>query len=1546
MNKKKLLSWILAITMIVSAVPFGALLPATALAASTGFTLTITHTGLSSLDDLKDASGNTVPLGTIQNITPGGLVSTVSNIDNATEYIYRFTGGTYYNQIAAASNPNRRYLDSIVIKMGDVTVLDSRTAPAYSGLGGAFPTQNTGNAGAVIGTGSSNNVWIQTASGNTGVRFNNVTPDGDISVEFNWHVDADPNAAKYTATVADSANGSIEPLFLENDGANAVWELTATPNTGYMLDYWEWTSVEGDWTNATKIQNDLLENDKTTIIETLTENRWYRAVFKPWQFIMPGGAAITSADHLSIGQGDSFLEKHGYASVYAGTPLPAGEGIRSGRHAVMNFSWGLPCSIVAENPEEDWFFEQVCLSAYAGDCVADSAAEPFLEYTVDFRGNALVEPIYDENGWHIDNKIIKLWHNASAGGFQIYIPSLPNAAGITVEFSTPDGSVTTRKYYELTIVTDTLKEARDAATAGLWAYYETVYGEPDTSNDKTGQDELVNSALYKEFAPVRMMLRNEVNRYLAAIDDVPPDAEASEFTAILARAKTDLARIAALAGLDETGLSAGQPEYPHKKLAVFAGGTIAAPAFAYINMPSDAIYSYDANAWGALKAAMENGYPGTWFLVLQVNGLESSVFLCDLSISGGGGVYAGTTGSSNICYTRNGGYADGFSIQTVDDRDVIILGPAELGMFPDLTTRPNKDDLVWALAALHGHYGVARVPVQEGSDVKRNELIGVNEDQQAVFAEAMKIIAGWDVPNYGKSAPKDVKQKVVDDALDALKEAFPDINLEHSDLPEAVLNTIKLIRAIGDVDPTKGGAIAAARNAYDALDQAEKEQIINYANLTAAEAAYELLKSICKDLDVKLAAVLGFIYNNVTDPAVASIGGEWAVLALARSESITPQGAWAQKYLSNLNAELAKGGLDAITTTKYTEFSRITLALSAMGIDASAYRANGGTYDFTAKLMDFDQVVGQGINGPVFALLALNARPYAVGNAAIRNQYINYILDSAVPGGGWSLTDAPADTDVTAMVIQALAPYYETDANVKAAVDRALTILKNSQDKTSGGFYSMGQYNSESASQVIVALTALGLDPASWAVNGEHTPITALLQFYSDDTGGFKHLLNAGADGMATEQAAYALVAYSRYLKGRNTLYDMSDAGVTDEQFDRQKADAVITLIDAVTEPVTLKSEAKIMAAVMAYNLLNPSQKQLVTNYSTLQSAISALSKLKVAECERLINAIGKVSLESKEAIVAARIYYTSLSKDEQAKVANYDALLAAEKALKVLKDAKDTEDAKEQKPGGKTTAVTLAVDRVEYVLSEETKAVADAIQNLITPPESTQGLPEDFSSLTDEQIDKILGVYRLYDALTDEEKLFVENYEKFEAILERLGDKFHYDAESSVDLRGNEGLPWHVKVNVAPRAAGADELNKIRETLGDDANVMILCEISFTDMLTGRKYEPNALVTVRIPVPDSYDGSTTLVVVHIKDDGSYEYIECTVVDGYAVFSTSNFSLYGLAAFTGSLAEIISPKEDRSLVWLWIALIVVGVLGIGAVLVMKRRQGSEAKERA
>ena len=347
---------------------------------------------------------------------------------------------------------------------------------------------------------------------------------------------------------------------------------------------------------------------------------------------------------------------------------------------------------------------------------------------------------------------------------------------------------------------------------------------------------------------------------------------------------------------------------------------------------------------------------------------------------------------------------------------------------------------------------------------------------------------------------------------------------------------VAMIDAIGPVSLSKGTAISEARTAYDALTDAEKKQVTNYDKLTAAEAAYiKLVAEMGKKLD-EIYKTTGDFMSKLGTPTVNSTGGEWMVIGLARSGRTVPAG-----YYDNV-VEYVKAKADAnerLHRAKVTDNARVILALTAIGKDVT----NVGGHNLLKGLDNMDYVQTQGINGPIFTLIALDSHNYPTMGDVSREKLIQVILDAQLADGGWDLSADNADPDMTAMAIQALAPYYKTNETVKAAVDKALEALSAMQ-RPDGGFGSWGTVNSESCAQVIVALTALGIDPTadSRFVKNDLTVLDALAGFYV--TGGFRHTANGELDGMATEQGYYALAAYYRYLNGQTRLYDMTDVTI------------------------------------------------------------------------------------------------------------------------------------------------------------------------------------------------------------------------------------------------------------------------------------------------------------------------------------------------------------------------------------------------------------------
>ena len=279
-------------------------------------------------------------------------------------------------------------------------------------------------------------------------------------------------------------------------------------------------------------------------------------------------------------------------------------------------------------------------------------------------------------------------------------------------------------------------------------------------------------------------------------------------------------------------------------------------------------------------------------------------------------------------------------------------------------------------------------------------------------------------------------------------------------------------------------------------------------------------------------------------PSVGSIGGEWAVIGLSRAGLLSD--AAAQSYEQAAEDYVKQAGSVRLHHAKSTENSRTILGLTAAGYDA----ANVAGVDLTAGLTDMAYLRAQGTNGPIWALIALDCHGYDIPQCAegeeqvTREGLVAEILSYQCSDGGWALMGDESDVDMTAMALTALAPYQE-ETDVKAAVEQALTWLSNAQ-QDDGGFMSWGTANSESCAQVIVALTALGIDPAadSRFVKNGASPLDGLCAFACEG-GGFCHSNEqAEPDGMATEQGFYALAAYDRFRQGMTSLFDMTDIEV------------------------------------------------------------------------------------------------------------------------------------------------------------------------------------------------------------------------------------------------------------------------------------------------------------------------------------------------------------------------------------------------------------------
>ena len=273
-------------------------------------------------------------------------------------------------------------------------------------------------------------------------------------------------------------------------------------------------------------------------------------------------------------------------------------------------------------------------------------------------------------------------------------------------------------------------------------------------------------------------------------------------------------------------------------------------------------------------------------------------------------------------------------------------------------------------------------------------------------------------------------------------------------------------------------------------------------------------------------------------PQVGSIGGEWLVIGLARAGTLPDE--TAEGYYRNVVDYINEKGSAKLDRNKSTENSRLILALTAIGKNPED--VNG--YNLLQPLADFNFVKKQGINGPVWALIALDSLQYEIPETTSKEQttrekLIDYLLEKQLPAGGWAIGEQGADPDMTGMAIQALAPYYKKNEAVKCAVDKALGYYSAIQREDGG--LSEATDSPESCAQMITALSALGIDPETDGrfIKSGNSIVDCLLRFSLEN--GFAHNIGGEYNQMSTEQAFYAMTAANRLREGKSALYDMCD---------------------------------------------------------------------------------------------------------------------------------------------------------------------------------------------------------------------------------------------------------------------------------------------------------------------------------------------------------------------------------------------------------------------
>lgn len=733
----------------------------------------------------------------------------------------------------------------------------------------------------------------------------------------------------------------------------------------------------------------------------------------------------------------------------------------------------------------------------------------------------------------------------------------------------------------------------------------------------------------------------------------------------------------------------------------------------------------------------------------------------------------------------------------------------------------------------------------------------------------------------------------------------PEIYLLHFYADKEVQKVKELVNELPDIITLdKEDAVNVALNAYNALTKEQKCYVSKEVTvrLSAAQTSINKLKEFSNSLVEKSMesaitwAKQGnkYLLNSIYLQAAGTSDGDWMPMTLGRLNYIDDAEAYLNKIADYITRQYAQNG--TLSTRKATEYHRIALAVLALGGNPTVIGKdkNGNPVNLIADGIFYrgqnetNSLGYQGINGYIFGLICLDAGKYKVPSDAVntRSSIIKEIIAQQKSDGGFTLSGDKSDVDITAMALQALAPYYSStdiypayNGELKTAgqvIDQALNVLSSMQ-KSDGDFETYGTVNAESTAQVVMALCALGIDPDSdlrFIKNG-HTTIDSLLK-YQMSGGGFAHILdtegNGKIDNMATDQSTYALVSYYRLKNSLNSFYDMTDALKASE----------LSLIKRSAE----KSESI-------------SDKDAIT---ALINKINRMSGFyhKAETLKLLTDALYHINHNSVEYPV------NPAPSDKQSTDKNKNS--TAEK--NISKEIKSINNSIEQNADEKSSNIVNMITKLNVSIPQSEAAVNN--------------------------ISEIYAVYKAYQRLTDDEKKLVTNHGILENMIETIRRQIQMDKNRYISI---SGTPWYIGITV--NAADSSVRKSLQNKIEDGSKLLLAYDISLTDYVTGSSYEPNGeQVKVTMPVPD-YKGYDGIIIIHQKSDGSAEYIKPSIRnDGTMKFILNSFSTIAVLGYKDNVQKAAVTEESGLSSWIWFAVAdaVIIIIGISGVVLYKNKK--------
>ena len=438
-------------------------------------------------------------------------------------------------------------------------------------------------------------------------------------------------------------------------------------------------------------------------------------------------------------------------------------------------------------------------------------------------------------------------------------------------------------------------------------------------------------------------------------------------------------------------------------------------------------------------------------------------------------------------------------------------------------------------------------------------------------------------------------------------------------------------------------------------------------------------------------------------------GMEWNIIALERAG--IDMGVDKEAYLASVKEELADEYGDLTADGKPTDLERTALAMYALGLDPrNIEMEDGSTVDLIQWILDSERI-SEGTNEAAYALLAVDANAVNIpeGSRWNRDTLMEELLSFQADDGSFVLSKPVSGTGSIDMTAMSLQA-------LSRYTDRedVQAAVDKALDYLKRNI-NMGDYGTvESNDQVILTLLMLGIAPSDddSGFTSWGANIFTATDEYRIESGGFAHTKGGAVNEMATQQTLLAVAAWERFAAGENDIYDMTDVMGGEEP---EEAQAVIDLIDQIGT-VTLENREAIEAARNAYDALTEEQQSYVTNYSVLTAAEAELKALEeqaaadaVTEQINSLPAADALTLEDKAAVEAAREAYEALT-DAQKQYVTEETVTALEELENRIQELEDAEEPEQ-------AYVTVAIEKftigqgylVEPVLVEITEGESTA---------------------------------------------------------------------------------------------------------------------------------------------------------------------------------------------------------------------------------------------